>query len=57
VIENAKAAMVKEAELAREKQQKESLDLALFVSEKFLKEKITKEQDRKILERIAAEME
>jgi len=45
VIENAKAAMVKEAELAREKQQKESLDLALFVSEKFLKEKITKEQE------------
>jgi len=53
VIENAKAAMAKEQEQARARQQKEALDLALVVSEKFLSEKITKDQDKKILERLA----
>jgi F-type H+-transporting ATPase subunit b len=57
VIEGAKAAMAKEQEAARDRQQKEALDLAMLVSEKFLKEKITKEQDKKMLESLAAELE
>jgi len=57
VIENAKVAMAKEQEMARERQQKEALDIALLVSEKFLKEKITKEQDKKLLEKLAAELD
>jgi len=32
------------------------MDLAFAVSEKFLTEKITKEQDKKIIERLAAEL-
>lgn len=57
VIENAKTAMAKEQENARQNRQKETLDIAMLVSEKFLKEKITKEQDRKMLEKLAAELE
>ncbi len=57
VIESAKAAMAKEQENARQNRQKETLDIAMSVSEKFLKEKITKEQDRKMLEKLAAELE
>ena len=56
VIENAKIAMAKEQAQAKERQEKEAFDLAMAVSEKFLTEKITKEQDKKLIERFAAEM-
>jgi F-type H+-transporting ATPase subunit b len=56
VVENAKLAMAKEQAQAAARREKEALDLALAVSEKFLAEKITKDQDKKIIERLAAEM-
>ena len=56
IIENARIAMAKEQAQAKERQEKEAFDLAMAVSEKFLTEKITKEQDKKIIERFAAEM-
>ncbi len=54
VIANAKIVMEKERTRAEENRQKEAMDLAFAVSEKFLAEKITKEQDKKIIERLAA---
>jgi F-type H+-transporting ATPase subunit b len=54
LLENAKIAMEKEREIAAGRRQKETMDLAFAVSEKFLAEKITKEQDKKIIERLAA---
>ncbi|MFZ3074235.1 MAG: F0F1 ATP synthase subunit B [Minisyncoccales bacterium] len=54
VIANAKIVMEKERARAEENRQKEAMDLAFAVSEKFLAEKITKEQDKKIIERLAA---
>ena len=56
VIENAKLAMAKEQVRAKERQEREAFNLAMAVSEKFLAEKITKEQDKKIIERFASEM-
>jgi F-type H+-transporting ATPase subunit b len=56
MIEAARKAMAAEQVQARELAQKEALDLAFAVSEKFLAEKITKEQDKKIIERLAAEI-
>ena len=56
VIENAKIAMAKEQVQAKERHEKEAFDLAMAVSEKFLSEKITKEQDKKLIERFAEEM-
>jgi len=53
VIAAAQLAMEKERLRAKESQQKETMDLAFAVSEKFLSEKITKEQDRKIIEKLA----
>lgn len=54
VVENARMAMEKERVQAAECRQAEAMDLAFAVSEKFLAEKITKEQDKKIIERLAA---
>jgi len=56
VITNAKAAMEKEQTQARERQQKEALDLAMRVSERFLSEKITKDQDKKMIEKLVSEL-
>ena len=56
IIENAKLAMAKEQVQAKERQEKEAFDMAMAVSEKFLAEKITKEQDKKLIERFASEM-
>jgi F-type H+-transporting ATPase subunit b len=56
VVANAKAAMEKEQTQARERRQQEALDLALAVSEKFLAEKITKDQDKKMIERLVSEL-
>lgn len=55
VIEAARAAMEKEQAQARAQRQKEAVDLAFSVSEKFLSEKITKEQDKKMIEKLVAE--
>jgi len=54
VIEAARKVMASEQAQAKERQQKEAFDLAFLVSEKFLGEKITKEQDKKIIERLSA---
>jgi len=56
VIANAKAVMEKEQIQARERQQQESLDLAMQVSERFLTEKITKDQDKKMIEKLVSEL-
>ena len=56
VIANAQVVMEKERLQAKERQQKEAMDLAFAVSEKFLAEKITKEQDKKIVERFASSL-
>ncbi|MFA6376705.1 MAG: F0F1 ATP synthase subunit B [Candidatus Paceibacterota bacterium] len=53
VVADAEIAMEKERVQAKERQQKEALDLAFAVSGKFLAEKITKDQDKKIIERLA----
>ena len=55
IIDNAKLAMEKEQIQARERQQKEALDLALAVSEKFLAEKITQENDKKMIKKLISE--
>lgn len=56
VVANACLAMEKEQMQARERQQKEAFDLALAVSEKFLAQKLDKDQDKKLIEKLAAEM-
>jgi len=56
IIQSARAAMEKELADSRERRQKEAVDLAMAVSEKFLTEKITKEQDKKLIEKMAAEL-
>jgi len=54
IIENAKKAMEKERERMQEAQQKLTVDLAFEVAKKALKETMTKEQDKKIIEKLAA---
>jgi len=56
IIDSARAAMEKEAADARTRRQEESLALALAVSEKFLAQKITKDQDKKLIEKLAQEL-
>jgi F-type H+-transporting ATPase subunit b len=56
VVANAEIVMEKERVQAKERQQKEAMDIAFAVSEKFLAEKITKDQDKKIIERWAASL-
>ncbi|GMX58309.1 MAG TPA: F0F1 ATP synthase subunit B, partial [Candidatus Pacearchaeota archaeon] len=55
-LANARAAMEKEAADARARRQEEALAVALAVSEKFLAQKITKDQDKKLIERLAQEL-
>lgn len=54
IIETAKKAMDQERVAARERQEREAVDLAIALAEKVLQEKITKEGDRKLIEKIAA---
>lgn len=56
IIENAKKAMEKERERMQEAQQKVTVDLAFEVAKKALKETMTKEQDKKIIEKLAADI-
>jgi len=56
VIESARAAAKKELIQEQERLSREALDLAMTVAEKFLGEKITKEQDRKLIENMAAKL-
>lgn len=56
VIQAARLAMEKEQEQARRQKQKEAVDLAFAVSEKFLAEKITKDADKKMIEKLASEL-
>jgi F-type H+-transporting ATPase subunit b len=56
LIESAKIALAKEEEVARARRQGEAMELALAVSEKFLGQKMTKEIDKKLIEKLAAEL-
>ena len=56
IVENARAAAEKERGRERERLSREALDLAMAVSEKFLAQKLTKDQDRKLIEKLAAEL-
>lgn len=53
IVLNAKIAMEKETERARDLRQKETVDLAIEIAQKALKETMTKEQDKKIIEKLA----
>lgn len=56
IIDAARMAMEKEGMREKERLSQEALDLALAVSEKFLAQKITKEQDKKLIEQLAAKL-
>lgn len=56
IIDGARAAMEKEKAREKERLSREALDLALAVSEKFLAQKITKEQDKKLIEQLAGKL-
>ncbi len=56
-IENARVAMEKERQRAEDRRQGEAMSLALAVSEKFLAQKITKDQDKKLIEKLAANLQ
>lgn len=56
IIEKVREATEKEIAEERIRRQKEIFDLALAVSEKFLKEKIDKEKDKKFLEELISEI-
>ena len=56
IVENARAAAEKERSREQERLSREALDLAMAVSEKFLAQKLTKDQDRKLIEKLAAEL-
>jgi F-type H+-transporting ATPase subunit b len=56
IIEKAKKTAEIEREAAREQQAKESINLAFALAEKVLKEEINKEKDKKIIEKLAKEL-
>lgn len=56
IILAAKEAAKKEREDEKEKQKKETVDLSFLLAGKFLKDKLTQEEDRKLLEKIASEL-
>ena len=56
IIANAKVAMAKEHERMHDLHQRESVDLAFGLAQKVLKETMTKDQDKKIIERLAADV-
>ncbi|MCU0652732.1 MAG: F0F1 ATP synthase subunit B [Candidatus Pacebacteria bacterium] len=55
VVAAARAAMEKEQAQAQAQRQKEAVDLAFAVSEKFLAQKLTKDVDQKLIEKMVAE--
>jgi F-type H+-transporting ATPase subunit b len=56
IIENAKIAMEKEHERMHDIHQKESVDLAFRMAQKALKETMTKDQDKKIIEKLVSDV-
>ena len=52
----AKAAAEQEKKRALAQQEKEAIDLAFSLTEKVLGEKMNKEQDKKIIERLAKDL-
>ncbi len=56
IIENARIAMEREKEAAAAARQNQAMDAAFMISEKFLGQKLTKEQDKKLIEKLAAEL-
>ncbi len=54
--EAARLAIERERVQARESQQKESVDMAFAVAEKFLKEKIDKAADKALIEKLASQI-
>lgn len=52
----AKETAKKEIEQEKEKQKKETIDLSFLLAEKFLKEKIDRQQDEKLLKEIAGKI-
>jgi F-type H+-transporting ATPase subunit b len=54
LLDNARRAMEKERERMRETQQKETIDLAFDIVKNTLKETMTKDQDKKMIEKLAA---
>jgi len=54
LVESTRAAMEKELVASRDQRQKETVDLALAVSGKFLGQKMDKEQDKKIIEKLVS---
>lgn len=57
IIANAKKAMESEAERLREARQKETVALAFEIAKKTLKETMTSSQDKKVIERLAADIQ
>lgn len=53
IVENAKKSMEDERIAARAGQEQAAIDLAIEIAQKVLKEKITKEQDRQMVTRLA----
>ena len=56
IIENAKIAMEKEHERMHDIHTKESVELAFEIAKKALKETMTKDQDKKIIEKLVSDV-
>jgi len=56
IILTAKETAKKAVEDEKEKQKKEIVDLSFLLAGKFLKDKLTQEEDKKLLEKIASEL-
>lgn len=56
IIFEAKEMAKKEAESEKEKQRKESINLSFILAEKFLKERLNQEEDKKLLEKISSNL-
>jgi len=56
IILGAKETAKKEVAAAVEKQKKETIDLSFLLAKKFLKDKLTQEDDKSLLEKISSEL-
>lgn len=56
IIESARKAMEQEKAAAKELQEKEAVDMAFVLAERVLKEKVNKELDKKLIEKLAADL-
>jgi F-type H+-transporting ATPase subunit b len=57
IVENAKIAMEREHERLHDVHQRQTVDLAFTLAKKALGETITKDQDKKIIERLASDIQ